>query len=291
MNGCPVCKDLCCCNSKSVYCHRKNHCYRKCPASKRKPVEKLGDAVTSAGTGVTSTNTDIPKTYGIFDILAAVADMSDKISAVPVVAVAPGSYQENGSGGHQTKTIQIQPTAEFLQRINVLYPVSSNVQPPFGWAEPPHKLPGSGGLSSLLLLGPVPSSSNMGGATTTARRCEDAGVDGYTFNRSSSLGIRLSSDLGTDVSQRGGESTSSAHLTFRSNEDAQRSKAKRSETESPSHSLVSNAELPTTRSPKSTRKSSTKLSNSSVAPPPIRSSQAIDLLALVSSYSSAMGPA
>ncbi len=32
--GCPVCKDLCCCSNKSVTCERKNHCYRKCPATK-----------------------------------------------------------------------------------------------------------------------------------------------------------------------------------------------------------------------------------------------------------------
>eukprot|EP01040_Poterioochromonas_malhamensis_P011474 gene11475-12509_t len=33
-NGCPVCKDLCCCSNKSVNCTRKFHCYRKCPATK-----------------------------------------------------------------------------------------------------------------------------------------------------------------------------------------------------------------------------------------------------------------
>lgn len=40
VNGCPVCKYLCCCSNKSVCCNRLNHCYRKCPASKtaRAPV-------------------------------------------------------------------------------------------------------------------------------------------------------------------------------------------------------------------------------------------------------------
>lgn len=33
-DGCPVCLELCCCGNKTVYCNRKNHCYRKCPASK-----------------------------------------------------------------------------------------------------------------------------------------------------------------------------------------------------------------------------------------------------------------
>ena len=34
VDGCPVCHELCCCVNKTVYCNRKNHCYRKCPASK-----------------------------------------------------------------------------------------------------------------------------------------------------------------------------------------------------------------------------------------------------------------
>ena len=33
-DGCPVCKELCCCTNKTINCDRKNHCYRKCPASK-----------------------------------------------------------------------------------------------------------------------------------------------------------------------------------------------------------------------------------------------------------------
>lgn len=34
IGGCPVCKELCCCTNKTVYCNRINHCYRKCPATK-----------------------------------------------------------------------------------------------------------------------------------------------------------------------------------------------------------------------------------------------------------------
>ena len=33
-DGCPVCKELCCCANKTINCDRTNHCYRKCPASK-----------------------------------------------------------------------------------------------------------------------------------------------------------------------------------------------------------------------------------------------------------------
>ena len=32
--GCPVCKELCCCYSKSLTCTRINHCYRRCPVTK-----------------------------------------------------------------------------------------------------------------------------------------------------------------------------------------------------------------------------------------------------------------
>jgi len=32
--GCPVCRGLCCCSNKTTQCSRKNHCYRKCPATK-----------------------------------------------------------------------------------------------------------------------------------------------------------------------------------------------------------------------------------------------------------------
>lgn len=33
-NGCPVCKFLCCCGDKTLYCQQKYHCYKKCPVSK-----------------------------------------------------------------------------------------------------------------------------------------------------------------------------------------------------------------------------------------------------------------
>lgn len=39
--GCPVCQDLCCCSNKSFTCDRKNHCYRKCPATKTRVSKPL----------------------------------------------------------------------------------------------------------------------------------------------------------------------------------------------------------------------------------------------------------
>ena len=35
IDGCPVCKKLCCCSNKSSHCDRGNHCYRKCPTAAR----------------------------------------------------------------------------------------------------------------------------------------------------------------------------------------------------------------------------------------------------------------
>ncbi|TMW62298.1 hypothetical protein Poli38472_009791 [Pythium oligandrum] len=36
VEGCPVCKELCCCGkNRSMMCPRKFHCYKKCPATKR----------------------------------------------------------------------------------------------------------------------------------------------------------------------------------------------------------------------------------------------------------------
>ncbi|EGZ04625.1 hypothetical protein PHYSODRAFT_535949 [Phytophthora sojae] len=35
-NGCPVCKELCCCGkNRTTHCTRKFHCYKKCPSTKR----------------------------------------------------------------------------------------------------------------------------------------------------------------------------------------------------------------------------------------------------------------
>lgn len=91
MDGCPVCKVLCCCNSKSVYCHRKNHCYRKCPSTRssssytlkpqdhQRPDYELGGELTSKGVHrsverfVNCREAEATRT-GIFDLLAAVAD-------------------------------------------------------------------------------------------------------------------------------------------------------------------------------------------------------------------------
>lgn len=45
-DGCPVCKELCCCANKTIHCDRKIHCYRKCPASRN--ASKQNSTVTAA---------------------------------------------------------------------------------------------------------------------------------------------------------------------------------------------------------------------------------------------------
>ena len=35
-NGCPVCKNLCCCSEKNPNCQKKHHCYKKCEVYKSK---------------------------------------------------------------------------------------------------------------------------------------------------------------------------------------------------------------------------------------------------------------
>jgi trimeric autotransporter adhesin len=103
-DGCPVCKELCCCNNKSVYCHRKNHCYRKCPATKTsgkhanlraflnadkeesdtdRYAHKVAGGGSSSTIGESSSSTaggadSAAPNGGIFDLLAAVADMDRK---------------------------------------------------------------------------------------------------------------------------------------------------------------------------------------------------------------------
>lgn len=64
IGGCPVCTGLCCCNSKTQDCNRKNHCYRKCPSTKvmRKPKVSLAPGKLS-----------VTESTRALDFLAAVA--------------------------------------------------------------------------------------------------------------------------------------------------------------------------------------------------------------------------
>ena len=47
--GCPVCKEVCCCSNKTLNCERKNHCYRKCPASKKLGGSCATETIITAG--------------------------------------------------------------------------------------------------------------------------------------------------------------------------------------------------------------------------------------------------
>lgn len=56
INGCPVCNELCCCSNKTIMCHRQNHCYRKCPATKGKNGLKLENNNTNNNNGTENNN-------------------------------------------------------------------------------------------------------------------------------------------------------------------------------------------------------------------------------------------
>lgn len=79
-NGCPVCKELCCCSNKSVFCHRKNHCYRKCPATKTNG--KYCNATNKEEVEGEQQTTESGQ-YRIFDLLAAVADLDESQTKLP----------------------------------------------------------------------------------------------------------------------------------------------------------------------------------------------------------------
>lgn len=78
VNGCPVCKDLCCCSNKTVSCNRHNHCYRKCPYTKSAayrsasvastPTRRSGAALVGEKRGVSKM-----KTSGVPAVAAAAA--------------------------------------------------------------------------------------------------------------------------------------------------------------------------------------------------------------------------
>lgn len=76
VDGCPVCKRMCCCAVKSSTCPRVHHCYRKCPVSK--------SGVDSNSSLVPTTHAESAKCSSLIplDLLAAACDQSptDEIS-------------------------------------------------------------------------------------------------------------------------------------------------------------------------------------------------------------------
>jgi len=172
--GCPVCKELCCCNNKSVFCHRKNHCYRKCPATKTN-----GKMATVAAKEDSDSeqyvderqNQSIPKPengqYGIFDLLAAVADIDKatgskgKISAPASSSSAPRKKAKTGKDTLKDKDI---------------YPANMLLCEPTSYAP----------YFSSTVSDPAGNMQLLGGKSIVASG--DSGVDGYTFNNNT-MGI------------------------------------------------------------------------------------------------------
>mmetsp|Transcript_5147 Transcript_5147/g.7877 ORF Transcript_5147/g.7877 Transcript_5147/m.7877 type:complete len:571 (-) Transcript_5147:180-1892(-) len=74
VEGCPVCKEKCCCSNKSVMCNRQNHCYRKCPATKGKAAFIKSEEVGRV---------DSERPQSSVDVMSRVMDPSDSnVSAV-----------------------------------------------------------------------------------------------------------------------------------------------------------------------------------------------------------------
>lgn len=107
VDGCPVCKDMCCCSNKSISCLRVNHCYRKCPASKNKAActaykEELAHSTLPDGRPPPYVPTDKPN--GILDLLAAVADnqLNEQIAA----ANGKRKYDAEGTSASSSSSSQ-----------------------------------------------------------------------------------------------------------------------------------------------------------------------------------------
>ncbi len=210
--GCPVCKELCCCNNKSVFCHRKNHCYRKCPATKTNgknvacgattgPVKDDSDSEPYAEDQLSS----IPKPengqYGIFDLLAAVADM-DK--ANPTLGKG-GS--KNGNNPSATGASVPRKKAKTTKEGGVgASGMSKNGFPSNMLLCEPSYTPyysASGSADSgnnLQLLHNSKHSPNLTGTAQTlpAGLSGDSGVDGFTFNNNT-MGIIRGNINGVDA--------------------------------------------------------------------------------------------
>lgn len=189
--GCPVCKELCCCNNKSVFCHRKNHCYRKCPATKTngKPTN-IAVKEDSDSEPYHEELHNIPKPengqYGIFDLLAAVADM-DKSHALAKQSnkqsLAPGGIA-GGIASSSSSAAGPRKKAKTGKERDV-YPSSMLLcEPSYAQYFSSGGVPESVGNMQILNSGSS-SSSSKGAMPGSA---SDSGVDGYTFNNST-MGI------------------------------------------------------------------------------------------------------
>jgi hypothetical protein len=176
--GCPVCKELCCCNNKSVFCHRKNHCYRKCPATKTNGKQSCAAVKEDSDSEqYHEEHASIPKPengqYGIFDLLAAVADM-DKSQALGKngKSAAGGAAGSSSSSGPRKKAKVAKDSALGGKDI---YPSNMLLCEPTSYSQ--------------YFSSSVPESvGNMQILNSKGGLAGDSGVDGYTFNNNT-MGI------------------------------------------------------------------------------------------------------
>ena len=192
VGGCPVCKELCCCNNKSIFCHRKNHCYRKCPATKSngKQVTMTVKTEDSDSEQFHDEHHSIPKPengqYGIFDLLAAVADI-DKVAAA-AKGNRNGANSSTTSGNGPRKKAK---TGKDNSAGQVVLCEPSVYAPYFN-----SSMPESMTNSLQLLQGKNPTAVAAASASSLSG---DSGMDGYTFNNSAMGIIRGGVSSSTDA--------------------------------------------------------------------------------------------
>lgn len=175
--GCPVCKELCCCNNKSVFCHRKNHCYRKCPATKTNGKQSCVAAKEDSDSEqYHEEHASLPKPengqYGIFDLLAAVADMDKSQALGKNGKSAAGGAAGSSSSGPRKKAKVAKDSALGGKDI---YPSNMLLCEPTSYSQ--------------YFSSSVPESvGNMQILNSKGGLAGDSGVDGYTFNNNT-MGI------------------------------------------------------------------------------------------------------
>lgn len=210
--GCPVCKELCCCNNKSVFCHRKNHCYRKCPATKTNgknatacgPVKDDSDSEPA----YQEEHMNIPKPengqYGIFDLLAAVADMDKTNPTLGKTSKNSSATNSNGNVARKKPKLAKDSTGSasnskggFPNTMLLCEPSYSSYYSTTGGSGGGVE---SGSSNNMQLLHNSKQSPNLTGTSQTVPigLSGDSGVDGYTFNNNT-MGIIRGGINGADA--------------------------------------------------------------------------------------------
>ena len=121
--GCPVCKELCCCGvNRSINCIRKFHCYKKCPAMKKlgkrgaklvAQAAALAESNKTPGgkpkeTSTVTNSSNVTAGTNVATTSSTVAEATTKTSSVQKEKVTPAEKSDATSAGStssENKTI------------------------------------------------------------------------------------------------------------------------------------------------------------------------------------------